>query len=209
MGFRRAGFKVHGMDKDPQPRYPFKFFQYDICDAAGDLRLDPKWIRKRYQAVVGSPPCQFHSPLYNLENTKHALNLIPQTRELLEATGLPYIIENVVGARDHLIDPIMLCGTEFFLGAQCRDGVWRELRRHRLFESNVPISRLSDCYHEADGVIGCYGAPGGQGTSRGYKGYVDERRDAMEIDWMSNKGMAQALPPAYTEHLGKQLLEYV
>lgn len=203
-GYDLAGFDVYGMDNVAQPRYPYPFRQADV------LELKAKWIRKRFDAVHASPPCQFHTRLKSTYLPGHGhVNLIPQTRKLLNKTGLPFVIENVMGAKDHMVDPVMLCGTEFFLGATCRDGMWRELRRHRLFESNIQLERKSECYHDAEGVIGVYGGPGALGTSRGYKGLVSERIDAMEIDWMNNKGLAQALPPAYTEHLGKQLIQYV
>jgi DNA (cytosine-5)-methyltransferase 1 len=82
--------------------------------------------------IHASPPCQAHSTLGSLWKDREHPDLVAPTRELLKASGLPYVIENVVGAP--LENPVMLCGSTFGLGAN-----GRQLRRHRLFESNVPI----------------------------------------------------------------------
>jgi DNA (cytosine-5)-methyltransferase 1 len=122
-GYRRAGFTVTGSDREPQPRYPFPFIQADLRD------LDPQWIAHNFDAVAGSPPCWDHSVLKHRTGRDYE-DFIPETRALFKATGLPYVIENVVGAP--LIDPLMLCGTQF--PGQLR------VKRHRLFESNIPLT---------------------------------------------------------------------
>ena len=131
-GYRRAGFEVVGVDIKPQPHYPFDFIEADALTVGGG----PEWIASYFDAVHASPPCQAHSSLRHLQSTA-SVDLIAETRELLRQTGLPYIIENVVGAP--LLDPVKLCGSSLGLGAMCEDGKWRQLRRHRLFESNVPL----------------------------------------------------------------------
>ena len=128
--------------------------------------------------------------------------LIAPLREMLVDIGVPYVIENVVGARAHMLSPVMLCGSSFGL----------KVRRHRLFESNVNLSGLP-CDHASQGrAVGVYGSPERRqyyrqdGTPRNRKaGSVDEARDAMGIDWMSWSDLTEAIPPAYTKHLGAQL----
>lgn len=205
MGYHRAGFDVVGVDMAPQPNYPFEFVQADalevLRDGLGAMGFD---------AVAASPPCFLHSDLSAVLPTGHGhVDLIPQTRAALIAAGLPYVIENVEGAP--LIDPLTLCGSMFGLGAQCVDG-YRELRRHRLFESNVDLAAPGPCRHVHPAV----GVHGGGNTARkgprrpgdrsgGYQGRMPERRAAMDIDWMTRAEMNLAIPPAYTEHIGAQL----
>ncbi len=207
-GYADAGFNVYGVDNEPQPRYPFPFLQRSALDVLDDLfaGLDVSFPGTALRlsdvaAFAGSPPCQAHTSLRH-RTGKTYLDLIPDTRSRFQASGKPWIIENVVGAP--LVNPVRLCGTMFDLGATCRDGVYRQLRRHRLFESNVPLSAPAECIHEGQ-AIGVYGNGGG-GQMRGYKGFIEESREALGIDWLPQKALAQALPPAYTEHLGRQLL---
>jgi DNA (cytosine-5)-methyltransferase 1 len=123
MGYARAGFHVFGVDKDPQPHYPFEFHRGDAIHAlyvvlAGDFEPD---------VIHASPPCQAYSDLQK-QNKRDYPALIEEVRELLEDTGLPYVIENVDGAP--LRDPVTLCGTMF-------PGL--RVIRHRLFEANWPL----------------------------------------------------------------------
>lgn len=212
MGYFRAGFDVDGVDLEPQPNYPFAFYQGEA------LRWDPAGIALVYDAVHASPPCQVHSRTRSLhDNPKGHLDLIPETRDLLIATGLPYIIENVPDSP--LLDPVQLCGSSFAL----------PIRRHRLFESNVPIEGLS-CDHEwqerhkpyivhkskarggprPTGVVSVHGAhqhsENGTTWSQAYN--IQLASIALGIDWMKTKHeLNQSIPPAYTYHLGKQLLK--
>ena len=139
-------------------------------------------------------------------NAKEHASLIAPIRERLQASGLPYIIENVEGARRELIDPVMLCGTMFGLGVDDA-----ELRRHRLFEINFDVGLLPQCNHSKGRVIGIYG---GHGRDRRRKQNtqdfsVQQRRDAMGIDWCGGQALSNAIPPAYTEYLGKQLMAHL
>ena len=104
MGLHRAGFDVVGVDIVPQKHYPFTFIQADALT----FPLDG------FDFVWASPPCQFASVLTAQHRHKHS-NLIPAIRERLQAAGVPYLIENVAGARSHLRNPIMLCGSMFGL----------------------------------------------------------------------------------------------
>jgi len=199
-GYYRAGFDVVGVDRDPQPRYPFAFHQLDV------LEITPEWIQQGgFAAVHASPPCQFASVYGN--NRKHVRgdhpNLIPATRELLKATGLPYIIENVEGAREHLIDPIRICGT----------GLDIRVRRHRYFESNVPLWGIA-CDHGrwTDRPFpGSTNRPNGRTVMNvgEYRVPLETQREVMEMPWADLYGISQAVPPAYAEHLGRQLRAYL
>lgn len=202
VGYSLAGFDVVGVDLKPQRRYPFEFMERDA------LELSPRWIRRNFDAVHASPPCQFATLLRHAPGGRRHPNLIPQTRELLRAAGLPYVIENVEAAADHMRAPILLCGSMFGLGA-----AGFQLRRHRLFESNVTIGSRGACQHR-EPVIGIYGghvrcrsAKHGGRKTRDFVGYDKPAlaREAMGMDWATMMEMSEAIPPAYTRHLGRQL----
>lgn len=153
-----------------------------------------------FDAIHASPPCQASSSLRHLHPDVIHPELIPPTRELLRATGLPYVIENVPGA--DLIEPIILCGSMFGNGAN-----GRQLRRHRLFETNFrdTFLKVPTCQHNGQ-ALGVYGYGGGGDMTRGYKGTAAEYREAMEMPWATKAEIAQAIPPAYTRFIGEQLL---
>lgn len=188
MGYHRAGFDVVGVDINPQQRYPFEFHQADAMtfDLSG------------FDAIHASPPCQAYTVLGGREDLSHYPDLVDAVRERLQASGKPWIIENVPGAP--LRDPITLCGAMFGLRSY----------RHRLFESSVPliapphpkhavrVNRRGENRREhwenggfitITGDVGVYCGP-----------------EAMGIDWMSGNELSQAIPPAYTEYLGRQLM---
>ena len=210
MGLYRAGFDVVGVDIIPRPRYPFAFVQADALRPPFDLR--------RFDLIWASPPCQAHSSMRTMHNAREHADLIPATRAMLRASGVPYIIENVVGAP--LIDPIMLCGTMFGLGVDDA-----ELRRHRIFETSFPVL-APQCQHglrsETLGVygghirnrrrrtIGIYGEGCRDSRRKSDRGVADfsieQGRVAMGIDWMSVAELSQAIPPAYSEFLARAAL---
>ena len=232
MGYHRAGFEIVGVDIKLQPRHPFEFAQDDALavmtrllegSSIGEvypMRSGLSYTLADFDAIHASPPCQFATRA-RLVGTKKTdswqpLNLIPQTRDFCEASGLPYIIENVDQARPHLIDPIMLCGSMFDLHI-VKDGETFQLRRHRLFESNIELAPPSKCSHQGR-VLGLYGSMGDhvQGTDSQTGRYVmggrtvdniEDGRALMGIDWMIWKELKEALPPAYTEHLGHTLMD--
>ena len=195
MGYHRAGFEVVGVDIKKQKRYPFKFIQADALEI-----LDNQSFLNQFDVIVASPPCQTHSITQHLRNAQgkstDKVDLIPQTRTALQNWGGVYIIENVPGAP--LINPVILCGSSFNL----------KVRRHRHFESNIHLTGLP-CNHKAQGKpVGIYGSmkdeiPGGGHTAK----TIEQAREAMGIDWMLWGDLVEAIPPAYTEHLGKQIME--
>jgi DNA (cytosine-5)-methyltransferase 1 len=210
VGYWRAGFDVIGIDNEPQPRYPFDLVERDITTLTADdlRRIALERLGRPLAAVVGSPPCKVHTALRHLARPEH-VDLIPQTRALMRSTGLPYVIENVPGAP--LESPLVLCGTEFGLSVEVEEGR-RWLRRHRLFESNIPRRGAGGCScsrrRPAIGVWG--GGPTRPNGSRG--GWSADSRQArrlLGIDWMVRNELSQAIPPAYTEHIGDQLIRYV
>jgi DNA (cytosine-5)-methyltransferase 1 len=195
VGYHRAGFEVVGVDIKKQKRYPFEFIQADALEVMQDLDF-----LRSFDVLVGSPPCQTHSITQHLRNAQgkstDKIDLIPETRAAFIESGLPYVIENVPGAP--LKDALVLCGSSFGL----------KVRRHRLFESTIPLTGLP-CDHKGQGrPVGIYGSmrdniPQGGRTAHS----IEEARDAMGIDWMLWGDLVEAIPPAYTEHIGRQLLE--
>lgn len=208
-GLHRAGFRVTGIDIEPQKNYPFVVLRRDL------KRIDPDWVAANFDFIWLSPPCQFATALNN-DKSKHE-NLIPAARWLARECGLPYVIENVVGAEEHLRNPIMLSGTMFRLGAHV-DGEWYQLARERLFESNFPIPIPEDTYTPDQPIVGVYGGHarnrskkfGGRGT-RDFVGHSQKRiaADAMGIDWMTLGEMSEAIPPAFAEHIGKAAIQWL
>ena len=193
MGYHRAGFEVVGVDNKPQPHYPFEFHQADALT----------YPLKGFDAYHASPPCQGYIQRNKNLDTKWP-KLIEPTRERLK--GYMYVIENVEGSP--LINPLTLCGTMFGL----------PLRRHRLFESNPQIYfPPTQCNHwgtVAHGQFAAVYARGGKGPRHGAgireAGPVAGAptwEDAMVIDWMTVKELSQAIPPAYTEYIGKELMK--
>ena len=197
MGYHRAGFDVTGVDIAPQPRYPFTFVQADALT----FPLDG------FDAIHASPPCQAYSIANNIHgNTEHP-DLLPATRARLEAWGGPWVIENVPGSPMHHY--VTVCGLALGLG----------VKRHRWFESNVGLL-VPPCPHGHPGdwvsvfghtvlerghVIG-KAKGGGNRIKRKHLG-VERGRQAMGIDWMTREELSEAIPPAYTEHIGRQLID--
>lgn len=196
MGYHRAGFEVTGIDMNPQKNYPFKFVQGDALAYVAQYG----W---QFDAIHASPPCQAHSKALRLAgiHAKEHLDLIAATRFWLQTLGIPFVIENVQGAP--LRDAVMLCGSQFGL----------KVYRHRYFETSFYCMQPNHAPHNDSTP------PAGRGRSP--KGFISicsggitgvsqpERFAAMGIDWMTNTELAQAIPPAYTEYIGKQLYAVV
>jgi DNA (cytosine-5)-methyltransferase 1 len=213
MGYARAVLEPVGYDIAPQPRYPFAHHQRDV------LTISPDELRDQFDAVHASPICQKDTVLRHAPGTKQHPDLITPTLDLLRASGLPWILENVEGARVRLVglqQPgehlVMLCGSMFGLGAQ---GCY--LERHRLFLSNFPLHAPGPCRHDGP-CIGVYGAharrrakaAGGRGTRDVWLGgHSAAASEALGIDWMTLGGLSESIPPAYTEWLGHQLIDQV
>lgn len=203
VGYHRAGFDVTGVDITAQPRYPFEWLREDALE----ILRDGVFVNK-FDVIHASPPCQAHVKGLAAVNLKRGRtnthsDLIPQVRELLIATGKIYAIENVEGST--LCTPVRLCGSYFGL----------PIRRHRRFESNIVLF-CGPCQHyrftearyytsfwphkigHLSTVVQVYGRPG--------RGAMADWPAAMGIDWMNNRELSQAIPPAYTEFIGRQLL---
>ena len=195
MGYSRAGFEVIGVDLVHQPHYPFEFHQGDALTWLAEHDLSG------FDAIHASPPCQRASALTKgtQQGKREHPNWIPQTRRALKDTGLPYVIENVQGS--DLRRDVILCGEMFGL----------DVVRHRYFEANFNITQPQHPSHRGrvrgweHGVYydGPYRAVYGKG---GGKGAIGEWQDAMGIDWNTHRrSIAEAIPPAYTEHIGESL----
>lgn len=208
VGYRRAGFKIVGIDIHPQPHYPFEFHQLDALEALSQIVINQRvnqmkpghtWPR-RYDAIHASPPCQRHSRMSNcrpgLADDYPAL--IEPTRELLRETGLPYVIENVEGSP--LIDPVMLCAGMFG-----RD----ELVRHRLFETNWPLTGPPHRPHTLPTSRAGHWEPGTAMSISGHIAPIAMARELMDIDWTTREELAEAIPPYYTEFVGAQLMRHI
>lgn len=203
MGYARAGFEITGVDIVAHKNNPHAVI---VADA---LTLDPAWIAGNFDAVHASPPCQGYTTMRHAPGAKGAPRMIGVTRELLQATGLPWVIENVEAAADEMRNQLLLCGTMFGLGAQ-----GHELQRHRLFETSFQIAALA-CMHTERPVIGVYGGHarnraakhGGRGTKDTWDGgHKAAASKALGIDWMTLGELSEAIPPDYTEYLGQRLL---
>jgi len=218
-GFHFAGFDVVGVDIAPQPNYPFEFVQADALDVLEqvvDGCSDGPVVMELgfFDAVHASPPCQFHTDMQAIAGNQGAhQELIDPIRELLEQTGLPYVIENVEGAKPYMQDPFRLCGSSFGLGVHKTDNwemEWRELRRHRLFETNWPIGLVPTCGHmgRSVGIYGDHLRWGRRSTDGEVSGpeALELGRVAMGINWMTWPELVEAIPPSYTEWIGRRLI---
>jgi len=200
VGYARAGFEVVGVDIDPQPRYPFEFIQADA------LGLDPEFVAS-FDAIHASPPCQSYSDLAKRNGNADAWpRLIDPTRDLLVASGRPWVIENVEGAP--LRNPVVLCGTMF-------PGL--RVLRHRLFEASFPIvapphgkhpkvhtfDKRKSHYGKTNDMLDFVQVTGGGNCT------VAAAKDAMGITWMTKNEMNESIPPAYTKLIGDQLMAYI
>lgn len=196
VGYHRAGFDVVGVDLHPQKNYPLMFVQ---DDALGYLeRLIGRGVRsgRAFNAIHASPPCQRYSAMSKCrpEIAEKYPDLVDPIRELLIQTGLPYVIENVPGSP--LRNPITLCGQMFGL----------ELYRHRLFESNIPLAAPDHPKHVVPASKAGHWKPGTIMSISGHVSPMWKAREVMGIDWCTRDELAEAIPPHYTAHIGRQLL---
>ncbi|MGW1553796.1 DNA methylase [Streptomyces sp. NPDC002346] len=208
MGYNRAGFRVTGVDIADRPNYPFTFHCADALEylaaliAAGEI--------ERYAAVHASPPCQAGCALTIGTNASRGwgrqhVQLIPELRTLLDASGLPYVIEQPNGKAPVRPD-LRLCGEMFGLG----------VLRHRCFELGgwtVPqpphpkhrgyVRGYRHGVYRDGPYVAAYGAGGGKAT-------VPEMQAAMGITWTDvREELTEAIPPAYTQWIGAAWLDQV
>lgn len=206
VGYHRAGFDVTGVDIAAHPDAPHPVI---VADALAIL-LEPHFLAG-FDVIHASPPCQNFTTMSNRSRavggkaaTDHP-DLISWVRLGLQAWGGPYVIENVPGARREMRNPITLSGGAFGL----------RVERPRLFESNVPLRAPSRV--KVVDPVGVYGKLDGRrlftrkdGSEQRAARTLDEGAAAMGIDWMTQwEDITEAIPPAYTEHIGRQLIEHV
>lgn len=196
MGYHRAGFRVVGVDINPQPNYPFEFHRADV------FRLTPETLR-RFTFRHASPPCQ-HGAAITKGTNRHLQDKYPDlyqpTVDLLESVGLPYTVENTYARPD-----VVLCGEMFGLGTlrhrKIQNGGWSTMRptepRHRGYTRGYRHGVYRDGPY-----VAVYGKGGGKAT-------VAEAQAAMGIDWTDRwSELVEMLPPAYTEWIGRRFLEW-
>ena len=201
-GYHRAGFEVTGVDIEPHPDYPFELIERDAMTVLADVDfLD------LFDVVHLSPPCQGYTTMSNRWRGNGGLadewpKLIGEIRRLLKAWGGTYVIENVPGAKADMVNPIRLRGGMFGLGVD----------RPRLFESNVAMGPVP-ANVRIENPVGVYGKLDGRrlwtradGTEQRAAANLAEGQAAMGIDWMNWDDLREAVPPAYTEWIGRQLL---
>jgi DNA (cytosine-5)-methyltransferase 1 len=207
MGYHLAGFEVVGVDIEPQKNYPFEFHQADALEAL-ERFIEPSdgvfETIQAFDAIHASPPCQMYSRALRHMSAPQPM-LIEPIKRALQATGLPWVIENVEGAPlatsstltgEH---GVMLCGTGFGM----------RVYRHRLFETSFPVSG-PPCDHSRPAMN-----PHNQAArnlmyeefGRGDPEKIWVRE--MGVEWMGRYEAREAVPPAFTEHIGHQLLEHL
>lgn len=231
VGYARAGFQVTASDIDSYPRHPevAEFFTADALEVLDDVAFC-----RTFDMIAASPVCKGYSNLrFRHQGVEYPQQIAP-VLEKLERIGRPYVLENVESKavrEAYVREPVRLCGSMFGLGATCRDGNYRQLRRHRLFlPGGWKFTAPGPCAH---GTLtgGVYGTGGGGPQTRGYrfnwgsigvyghgsngvngKGYAGnkgEAAEAMGIDWMRRDDLSQAIPPAYTKHIGEEAMFWV
>lgn len=209
VGYARAGFEVVGVDLVSQPNYPFKFYRGDARVHMAILFRGEEigtWRLRDFDAIHASPPCQAYTNMNRRWAESRAARpaLIAETREALQQSGLPWVIENVSGAVSELRNPIQLCGRSLGL----------PIHRHRLFEANFSVM-APPCTGGRD-PFGVYGKLDGRrlwtrtdGSELRAARTLEEAQEAMGMPWADWDGIREAIPPAMTEHLGHYLLNHI
>lgn len=211
-GYRRAGYEVTMVDNQRRRDYPpgVAFIEADCLDVMADLAF-----LRTFDLVTASPPCKVHTRLTALMDaqgrTPSHPDLLPQTRAALDLAGVPYIIENVEGAP--MLPHVTLCGSMFGLHTYDAEGERRWLKRHRMFELGgwglMGWGLQPECEHPpGQRPLGVYSNdPGTLTPGGGEIATLVQARELMGISWMSWRAITQAIPPAYTEYLGREFLE--
>jgi len=193
MGYYRAGFDtIVGVDIKPQPNYPFEFVQGDALEYVTEHGAE-------FDVIHASPPCQAYSMAgqqWRAEGREYP-DLVEETRELLIKIGKPYVIENVPGAP--LINPTVLNGALFGMN----------IHRPRLFETSFEMPFILLPQNKKPIKMGRAVQDGDVLQPVGHFSGVEYAQQQMDIDWMGQSDLAQAIPPAYTEFIGKKLLEAI
>lgn len=209
-GYQRAGFYVVGVDIKPQPRYcGDEFVQADALEIlAGLIHPSPRpsdaFFGQTFAAIHASPPCQRWAGSQNFrDDADEWPDLITPIRPLLDATGLPYVIENVPAAP--LREPVLLCGSMFDPPL--------DVKRHRHFETNwILEAPLWPCRHKVWAPR--FPARASKGLRRVVSVFGQDSpaplvRQVMGMPWATRLECAEAIPPAYTELIGHQLMQHL
>lgn len=208
VGYQRAGWHVTAVDLDDAALARNPADVTVKADALGYLAEN--W--RDYDAYHLSAPCQRWCANGANPAAAEYPDLITPGRVLLEATGRPWVMENVWKAP--LRRDLILCGRHFDLTAVDTDGTLLNLKRHRVFESNVPLESPGKCTHpralQWAGVYG--GARKDKVEARLVRkgGYVPPDASVQSrllggVDWMTGKGRKECIPPIYAEYVGVQL----
>lgn len=198
MGYKLAGFdEIVGVDINGKhaKNYPFEFHQGDAIEFILEHGHE-------FDAIHASPPCQIFTRARNIQGTGTHVNLIPQTREALDAVGKPYVIENV-DFSDLYMDSLFLCGMMF-------PGL--KVYRHRRFETPLWLPLVQPDHPKHVAKLNKLGRPPEPGQFMHVVGNFSGMayaKEAMGIDWMSRDELREAIPPAYTEYVGTQVLDYI
>jgi DNA (cytosine-5)-methyltransferase 1 len=202
MGYHRAGFEVVGVDIKPQPHYPFEFHQADALT----------YPLEGFDACHASPPCQYYTRLRHLPWLKGRVywRSVPPVISIFQKLTKPWVIENVEDCWD-MPDSVIICGASLGLS----------LYRHRRILTNFPLlqyphqkhkfvieagrAALAKRHHGTQGFI----RENNRNTIAGHHGNTAKSREVMGIDWMNQLELSQAIPPAYTEYIGKYLMQAV
>jgi DNA (cytosine-5)-methyltransferase 1 len=209
-GYARAGFEVIGVDIEDQPRYPFEFHQDDALRVLADWTANGACgyigTVSDFAAVHASPPCQDHSETRDLGGGHGTGWMLGATLGYLRRLGIPWVVENVDGsplARQAGLfgeSGLELCGCMF---PELRG----QLYENRLFETSFPMPQPPHVLHKwPQTKMGRPPKPGECMQITGHFSGVPEAQRRMAAEWMTQDGLAQAIPPAYTEHIGRALL---
>lgn len=193
MGYSLAGFtEIVGVDTAAQPRYPFRFVQGDALWYAVSAAF-----LQGFDLVHVSAPCQRWTLCQRIRDNEHP-DLVGPLRERLIAAGVPYVLENVPGAP--LRDPVTLCGCMF-------DGL--NVYRPRLFETSFPLAQPPHRPHLEPLVkMGRAPKPGHRMHVVGNFNGAAAGRAAMGIPWMTRDELREAIPPAFSEYVGRAFIDH-
>ncbi|GGR86875.1 hypothetical protein Snoj_66460 [Streptomyces nojiriensis] len=194
MGYHRAGFDVTGVDITAQPRYPLGFHQGEALDFI-------RAFGEGFDFIHASPPCQRYSRAQKIQGRPHP-DLIAPLREALQATGRPWVIENVEEAAPELRNPVAMCAAVFGMRTY----------RHRLFETGGGFTFTPPAHQAHTVPLTKMGRPRRAGEFAHYVGNfpgVAEARTDMGVPWMNRDGIRECVPPAYTQHIGRQALAFL
>lgn len=188
MGYHRVGFRVVGIDIKPQPHYPFPFIRADAMT----------FPIRGVDAVHASPPCQAYSSIGGWHKAKGRAydhpDLYVATRERLQATGKPWVLENVIGAPYQ--SGVVMCGSHFDL----------PMRRHRNFETSHLVL-APPCQCKGRKVLAFYGHGGHKALGGQLRPSMKEGPALFGMPWAKWSEVVLAIPPAYTEYIGAELLK--